>query len=166
MQENCGSFSSITHTFTRDKKMKQLLLIAIAVCAATAQAETATQSAHLEAKAINAIGTPTATTQGGQSINVANAAGAAMAIKQVPIQGSHCDLASGPISAGSISTDANGRMMQCFGSAKGAPGTWQYVVESDSERIEKKLDQLNITNMQILAKLSELAALQQSGAHK
>lgn len=56
--------------------------------------------------------------------------------------------------------------MQCFGTAEGGHGTWQYVAESDSDRLAKKLDQLNVTNMQILAKLSELTALQQASAHK
>lgn len=151
--------------------MKQLLLIAMAVCAATAHAETTTQSAPLQNTAIMVTGTPKVTTQDGQSIHVTNTAGAVMAsnvttVKEAPVQGSHCHAGSGPIPGGSVSTDANGRLMQCFGTAEGGHGTWQYVAESDSDRLAKKLDQLNVTNMQILAKLSELTALQQASAHK
>lgn len=146
--------------------MKQLLLIAITVCAATSHAETAIQSAPLQNTAIKVMSTRKITTQDGQSINATNTAGAVTAsnvvtIKGAPAHGSHCVVGSGVVSA-----DANGRLMQCFDTAKGDQGTWQYVAESDSGRIAEKLDQLNVTNMQILAKLSELTALQQASAHK
>ncbi|CAN7780014.1 hypothetical protein LJR296_007936 [Cupriavidus necator] len=84
---------------------------------------------------------------------------------EAPVQGTHCELPSGLVLP-LLNYDANGHQMQCLGNAMGEKPTWRYVAEGDSERIGRKLDQLNATNMAILTKLSELIIVQQASAHK
>lgn len=105
------------------------------------------------------------------AVAMASAAHAQVVFKptyvEAPVQGTSCELPSGLVLP-FLNYDASGRQMQCIGNAMGEKPTWRYVAESDSERIGRKLDQLNATNVAILTKLSELIAVQvqQAGAQK
>lgn len=102
------------------------------------------------------------------AVAMASAAQAQVVFKppvEAPVQGTSCELPTGlllPL----LTHDASGYPMQCLGNAMGEKPTWRYIAEGDSERIGRKIDQLNATNMAILAKLSELVAVQQASAHK
>jgi hypothetical protein len=71
-----------------------------------------------------------------------------------------------------INYDDKGRTMRCFASAPvhdtmmvgNGGGKWRYVMESESVRLEQKLDQLNATNVQILQKLTEIQVQQQQAS--
>ncbi len=81
----------------------------------------------------------------------------------VPVQGAHCDAGVGPVPL--MAYDTNGHPMQCANTDKNGAGSWQYVAESDVDRITHKLNQINATESQILVKLTELVAAQQASAH-
>lgn len=85
---------------------------------------------------------------------------------EAPVQGTPCELPSGGVGLPMLNYDANGRIMRCIGTPMGEKPKWRYVAESDSDRLGQKLEQLNATNMQILAKLTELVAAQQASSHK
>lgn len=80
------------------------------------------------------------------------------------VQGAHCSAGMGPIPV--MTYDANGHPMQCANTDKNGAGSWQYVAESDADRIARKLDQLNATDSQILAALTELVASERSHVQK
>lgn len=105
------------------------------------------------------------------TVAFASAAHAQVAAQTAPlgraVKGVECE------APGMLNHDGEGRMMRCASTVKGEKAKWQYIGESDSERIAQKLDQLNATmaatnatNVAILAKLSELVALQQSAPRK
>lgn len=93
---------------------------------------------------------------------------------ETPVEGKHCDLPAGELPIPVINYDAKGRTMRCVAAAPvrdallvgNGGGTWRYVMESESVRIEQKLDQLNVTNVQILQKLTEIQMQQQASARK
>ncbi|WP_205183598.1 hypothetical protein [Burkholderia sp. LMG 13014] len=81
-----------------------------------------------------------------------------------PVQGAHCN--AGTASVPVMSYDANGHPMQCAGVEKNGGGSWQYVAESDADRITRRLDQLNVTDTQILVALTQLVAAQRANGQK
>lgn len=93
---------------------------------------------------------------------------------EAPVEGTHCDLPAGQLPIPMINYDAKGRTMRCVAPAPvrdslmvtNSGGTWRYVAESESVRLEQKLDQLNATNVQILQKLTEIQVQQQTSARK
>lgn len=93
---------------------------------------------------------------------------------EAPTEGRHCDLPAGELPIPVINYDAKGRTMRCVATAPvrdtmmvgNGGGTWRYVIESESVRLEQKLDQLNATNVQILQKLTEIQVQQQASARK
>lgn len=93
---------------------------------------------------------------------------------EAPAEGKHCDLPAGELPIPVINYDAKGRTMRCVATAPvrdtmmvgNGGGTWRYVIESESVRLEQKLDQLNATNVQILQKLTEIQVQQQASARK
>ena len=93
---------------------------------------------------------------------------------EAPAEGKHCDLPAGELPIPVINYDAKGRTMRCVAAAPvrdtmmvgNGGGTWRYVIESESVRLEQKLDQLNATNVQILQKLTEIQVQQQASARK
>lgn len=93
---------------------------------------------------------------------------------EAPAEGKHCDLPAGELPIPVINYDAKGRTLRCVAAAPvrdsmmvgNGGGTWRYVMESESVRLEQKLDQLNATNVQILQKLTEIQVQQQASARK
>ncbi len=81
-----------------------------------------------------------------------------------PTHGAHCNVGSGPVPL--MAYDENGHPMQCTNTGANDAGSWQYVAESDVDRVTRKLDQLNATDTQILAKLTELLAVQRANVQK
>lgn len=79
-------------------------------------------------------------------------------------KGTHCNAGLGPVPL--MAYDPSGRPMQCTHTDKNGSGSWQYVAESDFDRVSRKLDQLNSTDTQILAKLTELLAVQRENVQK
>ncbi|WP_241302319.1 hypothetical protein [Burkholderia stabilis] len=79
-----------------------------------------------------------------------------------PIAGAHCDTGAG--SRPPLAYDANDHLMQCSDISTNGATTWQYVPEGDGDRIIRKLNELNATNVQILAALTKLLAVQTAGA--
>ncbi|MCA7889673.1 hypothetical protein QZM25_32030 [Burkholderia contaminans] len=79
-----------------------------------------------------------------------------------PIAGTHCDTGAG--SRPPMAYDAKDHLMQCSDISTNGTATWQYVAEGDGDRIIRKLDELNATNVQILAALTKLLAVQTAGA--
>jgi hypothetical protein len=80
------------------------------------------------------------------------------------VQGAHCNAGMGPEPV--MTYDVNGHLMQCVNGDKHGAGSWQYVAESDVDRITRKLDQLNATETQVLTALNELVAAQHANVQK
>ncbi|VWB98713.1 hypothetical protein BLA13014_04619 [Burkholderia aenigmatica] len=67
---------------------------------------------------------------------------------EAPAEGKHCDLPAGELPIPVINYDAKGRTMRCVAAAPvrdtmmvgNGGGTWRYVIESESVRLEQKLD--------------------------
>ena len=79
-------------------------------------------------------------------------------------QGAHCNSGFGPVPL--MAYDPDGHPMRCAHTDKNGSGSWQYVAESDVDRVTRKLAQLNSTDTQILARLTELLAVQRANVQK
>ncbi|VWC81633.1 hypothetical protein BLA39750_01242 [Burkholderia lata] len=79
-----------------------------------------------------------------------------------PIAGTLCDTGAG--ARPPMAYDANDHLLQCSDISTNGTATWQYVAEGESDRIVRKLDELNATNVQVLAALTKLLAVQTAGA--
>ena len=79
-----------------------------------------------------------------------------------PTAGTHCNAGAG--SRPPMAYDANDHLMRCSDISTNGTVTWQYIAEGDGDRIIRKLDELNATNVRILAALTKLPAVQPAGA--